>query len=74
MKLETKVLDYINRHQEGVKISEMETPLGETRMKLGFVTKNLFEARKIMKIDHTYYPKPGLKEAEPMDFPDQSQT
>lgn len=64
MKLEVRVLDYINQHQQGVRISEMEIPLGESRMKLGFVTKNLLEEAKILKIDNQYFPKNTRKETE----------
>jgi hypothetical protein len=63
MKLEVKVLDYINHHQHGVRISEMEIPLGETRMKLGFIAKNLLEDGKILKIDNEYFPKNDIKES-----------
>ena len=62
MKLEAKVLDFINHHIDGVQISEMEVPLGETRMLLGFVTKNLLEEGKILKIENNYFPKPDLKD------------
>lgn len=54
--LEDRVLDYINKHQSGVRISEMEAPLGETRMKLGFIAKVLLEEGKVQKIENTYYP------------------
>ena len=54
--LEDRVLDYINKHQFGVRISEMEAPLGETRMKLGFIAKVLLEEGKVQKIENTYYP------------------
>ncbi|MEI7897617.1 MAG: hypothetical protein WCJ26_11325 [bacterium] len=54
--LEEKVLNYINRHPKGVKISEMEEPLGETRMKLGFTAKGLLDTGKVQKIDNIYYP------------------
>jgi hypothetical protein len=63
MKLEARVLDYINQHQHGVRISEMEIPLCETRMKLGFIAKNLLEEGKILKISNQYYPKNIRKEA-----------
>ena len=52
MKLEVKVLDYINHHHHGVRISEMEIPLGETRMKLGFIAKNLLYEGKILKLSN----------------------
>jgi hypothetical protein len=56
MTLEGKVLDYINRHPKGVKVSEMEEPLGETRMKLGFTAKALLDAGKVQKIDNIFFP------------------
>jgi hypothetical protein len=57
MTLEGKVLDYINNHPKGARISEMEEPLGETRMKLGFIAKNLLNEGKVLKIENIYYPK-----------------
>ena len=54
--LEQKVLEYINKHPKGVKISEMEEPMGETRMKLGFIAKALQDEGKIQKIDNVYFP------------------
>ena len=56
LKLEDKVLDFINKHPKGVKISEMEAPLGETRMKLGFTAKGLLDEGKVQKIDNIYFP------------------
>ncbi|MEI7501470.1 MAG: hypothetical protein WCK84_13605 [Bacteroidota bacterium] len=56
--LEEKVLNYINRHPKGVKISEMEEPLGQTRMKLGFIAKALLDEGKVLKVENIYYPKP----------------
>ena len=55
MTLEEKVLNYINKHPEGIKISEMEELLGETRMRLGFVAKKLLEDGKVQKIDNVYF-------------------
>jgi hypothetical protein len=54
--LEEKVMNYINNHPGGVKISDMEEPMGETRMKLGFVAKNLFNEGKVQKKDNIYFP------------------
>lgn len=56
MTLEEKVTDYINKHPQGVRISEMEEPLGETRMKLGFVAKNLLDEGKVQKFENVYFP------------------
>jgi hypothetical protein len=57
MTLEERVLDYINNHPSGVRITEMEKPFGESRMKLGFIAKNLLEKGMIQKIEAAYYPK-----------------
>jgi hypothetical protein len=57
MTLEEKVLDYINKNPGGVKILDMEEPLGEKRMKLGFVAKKLLDDGRVLKIENTYYPK-----------------
>lgn len=54
--LEQRVYDYINQHPKGVKISEMEEPLGETRMKLGFTAKVLLDEGKVQKIENIYFP------------------
>ena len=54
--LEQKVLEYINGHPKGVKISEMEEPLHETRMKLGYVAKVLLDEGKVQKNDNIYFP------------------
>jgi hypothetical protein len=56
--LEDQVLAYINKHPNGVRISEMEFPLKQTRMKLGFTAKALLDEGKVMKLENVYYPKP----------------
>jgi len=54
--LEEKVLNYLNSHKKGVKVSDMEKPFGETRMRIGFVSKKLLDEDKIQKIENLYYP------------------
>ncbi|MEI8004956.1 MAG: hypothetical protein WCI48_02025 [Bacteroidota bacterium] len=54
--LEEKVLNYINKHPKGVKISEMEVPLGQSRMRIGFIAKTLLDQGKVLKLDNIYYP------------------
>jgi ferritin len=56
MSLKSRILEYINQHKEGVKISDMEKPLGEHRMKIGFLTKILLDEGKIEKRNSQYYP------------------
>lgn len=55
MNLKLRVLEFISQHVEGVRISDMEKPLNEKRMNLGFVTKHLLEEGKIQKINDCYY-------------------
>jgi hypothetical protein len=55
MNLEEKVLQYIKEHPDGVRIQDMEKPLGETRMKLGFVTNKLYDEGKVQKIEDMYF-------------------
>jgi hypothetical protein len=57
LSLEEKILAYMKNNREGVKVSEMEGPLKETRMRLGFVAKKLLELGQLRKIDNLYYPK-----------------
>jgi hypothetical protein len=57
MNLEEKIIAYINAHPQGVKVSEMEVPLGEQRMRIGYVCKKLFEEGKLQKLENTYFPK-----------------
>ncbi|EAR13297.1 hypothetical protein PI23P_02347 [Polaribacter irgensii 23-P] len=54
--LEEKVLKYLNSHRKGVKVSDMEKPFGETRMKIGFVSKKLLDEGKVRKVENLYYP------------------
>ncbi|MEI8032335.1 MAG: hypothetical protein WCH05_03180 [Chlorobiaceae bacterium] len=54
--LEGKILRYINNHIEGVKVSDMEEPLQESRMKIGFAAKCLLDAGKVSKLENLYYP------------------
>lgn len=54
--LEEKVLNYLSGHKSGIKISDMEAPLGETRMRIGFITKKLLEEGKVQKVENLYYP------------------
>lgn len=56
LSLEERVINYINMHPKGVRISEMEVPLGETRMKLGFIAKAMLDAGKVQKVDNLYFP------------------
>jgi hypothetical protein len=54
--LEEKVLNYINAHKNGVKVTDMEAPLGDNRMRIGFITKKLLDEGLVLKVDNYYYP------------------
>jgi len=60
MTLEEKVLDYINKNPNGLRISDLEAPMGETRMKLGYVAKKMLDEGIVLKVENLYYPKPKL--------------
>jgi hypothetical protein len=55
--LAEKIENYINNHPTGVKITDMETPLGENRMRIGFFAKKLLDEEKVRKHGDVYYPK-----------------
>jgi len=54
--LEFRVLDFINKHPEGVKVGSMEIALGLPRMKLGMKAKKLLEEGRVRKEANLYYP------------------
>jgi len=56
LSLEEKVLDHLSKNKDGVRVSDMEGPLGETRMRIGFITKKLLDEGKVRKIESDYYP------------------
>lgn len=51
-----KVLNYINQHPGGIRVTEMEIPLGESRLRIGYVAKKLFDEGKVLKVDNLYFP------------------
>jgi len=56
MDLEEKVLEFIERHSEGVKVGDMEEPLGVTRMRLGQVAKRLLKKGDVRREGNIYFP------------------
>ena len=54
--LEEKVLEFIERHPEGVKAGDMEEPLGVPRMRLGLVAKGLLKRGKVRREGNIYFP------------------
>ena len=49
-------MKFINRHPKGVKVGDMEEPLGVARIRLGVVAKKLFEEDKVRKEGNMYFP------------------
>jgi len=56
MDIDEKILQFIKKHPNGVKVGEMEEPLGIVRMRLGVIAKKLLEEGKIRKEDKMYFP------------------
>jgi len=56
MGMEERVLEFIERHPEGVEVGDMEEPLGVPRMRLGKVAKRLLEKGKVRKEGNIYFP------------------
>ena len=54
--LEERVLEFIERHPEGVRVGDMEEPLGVTRLRLGRIAKSLLNEGKVRKEDNLYFP------------------
>lgn len=54
--LQKRVLGFINEHQEGVKVGDMEEPLSATRMRLGQVAKKLLKEDMVRKEGSLYFP------------------
>jgi F0F1-type ATP synthase membrane subunit b/b' len=56
MELEEKVLKFIEKHPEGVRVSDMEEPLGVARTRLGVIAKRLLEDGRVRKEENMYFP------------------
>lgn len=54
--MEEIVQQYINSQPNGVKISEMEETLRQSRLRLGYVTRKLLNEGKVIKVENKYYP------------------
>jgi len=54
--LEDRVLEFIERHPEGVRVGNMEDPLGVTKLRLGKIAKSLLNEGKVRKEDNLYFP------------------
>ncbi len=57
--MEEIVQSYINSKPDGVKITEMEESLRQSRLRLGYVTRKLLNEGKVIKVENKYYPVTG---------------
>jgi len=54
--LEEKIVEFIERHPEGVRIGDMEEPMGIPRTRLGVIAKSLLVEGKVRKEGVMYFP------------------
>jgi len=54
--LEDRVLEFIKTHPKGVRVGDMEEPLGVARTRLGVIAKRLLEEGKVRKEENLYFP------------------
>lgn len=54
--MEELVEKYINSNSGGVKITEMEETLRQSRLRLGYVTRKLLNEGRVQKIEDRYFP------------------
>jgi len=59
--LEDRVLEFIERHPEGVRVSDMEEALGVPRQRLGKIAKTLLDKDKVRKEENLYFPLKRIK-------------
>jgi hypothetical protein len=62
--MEEIIEKYIRTHINGVKMTEMEESLQQSRLRLGYVASKLMQEGKIRKIENRYYPTSLLLEKE----------
>ncbi|MEK7719511.1 MAG: hypothetical protein AAB347_07860 [Bacteroidota bacterium] len=62
--MEEIIEKYIKSHLNGVKMTEMEESLQQSRLRLGYVASKLVQEGKIRKIENRYYPTSLLLEKE----------
>jgi len=62
--MEEMIEKYIKSHLNGVKMTEMEESLQQSRLRLGYVASKLLQEGKIRKIENRYYPTSLLLEKE----------
>jgi len=60
--MEEAVIKFIQAHANGVKMTEMEECLQQSRLRLGYVASKLLQDGKIKKVENKYYPTPSIEE------------
>lgn len=63
--LAERVLDIVSAHPEGITLVDMESILGESRVRLGAVTRELLDAGLIAKEGRLYFPAKSAEAAPP---------
>jgi len=56
LQMEELVKKFISQQPNGVRISEMEICLKQSRLRLGYVTRKLLNEGKVLKIENKYFP------------------
>ncbi len=70
--MEEMIIRYLKSHLNGVRMTEMEESLQQSRLRLGYVASKLLQEGKIKKVENRYYPTAELfeKEESPEIFED----
>lgn len=56
MTIEERIIEFLEAHPEGVKVGEMEEPVGVSRTRLGVICKRLWDEGEIRKENNLYFP------------------
>lgn len=62
--MEEMVIRYLKSHLDGVRMTEMEESLQQSRLRLGYVACKLLQEGKIKKVENRYYPTSQLFDKE----------
>lgn len=60
--MEEAVIKFIKEHTNGVKMTEMEACLQQSRLRLGYVASKLMQDGKIKKVENKYFPTALINE------------
>ena len=62
--MEEMIIKYLKSHLNGVRMTEMEESLQQSRLRIGYVASKLLQEGKIKKVENRYYPTSQLFEKE----------